>query len=168
MNKQKIKAFTLMEMTITMLITAVVIGIAYTSYSIIVKSYLSFHTKNTGLSSMAELDHVLKRDFDRADIICKDSAGIALQKDSTTIKYEFYPDFILRKAARIDTFKVQSQDVNTTFKNVPVNDLQSTAEKNRVDEFGFTLTWQQEKLPYHYYKLYSAENLIERSPDAIN
>ena len=78
------------------------------------------------------------------------------------------PDFVVRTAARIDTFKVQTQELNTTFENVPIVELQATIEENRIDGLDFILIFQKEKIPFHYRKLYSSENLILRNPDAVN
>jgi Tfp pilus assembly protein PilE len=168
MKTRKLSAFTLMEVTVTMLITGLVIGITYTSYSIIVKSYRSFTTKNDDMAVLVNLDHILKRDFDRADSILKDSDGIAIKNGSNIIKYVFKPDFIVRNSDRSDTFKVETQDINTTFENMPLVELQATEEQNRIDGLDFTLLFQTEKIPYHYRKSYSSENLIERNPNAIN
>jgi len=168
MMKQKVKAFTIMEVTITMLITGLIIGITYTSYSIVIKSYHSFTTKNDSMAVLVSLDHVLKRDFDRADSILKDSAGITIKKNDVSIKYIFMPDFIVRNSVRNDTFKVQTQDVITTFENITNIEMQATAEQNRIDGLDFTLVFQNEKIPYHYRKLYSSENLIQRNPNAVN
>jgi Tfp pilus assembly protein PilE len=168
MNKQRVRAFTILEVTITMLITALLIGITYTSYSIVIKSYRSFTTKNDDMAVVVSLDHLLKRDFERADTILKDTDGIVLKSEDKVIKYAFKPDFIVRTSARIDTFKVDAQEVNTTFENMPVNELQATEEQNRINQLDFILVFQNVKIPYHYHKLYSSENLIQRNPNAIN
>lgn len=84
------------------------------------------------------------------------------------IRYEFSNDFIVRKAARIDTFKVQNQDVNASFENVPLLELQTTEAQNMIDELGFTIIYQKEEISYHYHKTYSSENLVEKNPNAIN
>jgi Tfp pilus assembly protein PilE len=168
MNKYYVKAFTLMEVAITMLITALLIGLAYTSYGIIVKSYRSFVTKNDGIQELVSLDHVLARDFDRAELVIKDNDGIILKNTQHSIKYSFSPTFIIREALRTDTFNVQIQDLQTSFEHVPIIEVQETEEQNRIDELSFTLLFQNEKIPYHYGKRYSAANLIQRNPNAIH
>ena len=168
MNNQKVKAFTLMELTVAMLISALVIGITYTSYGIIVKYYSSFDNKDKEMAVLASLDHVLKRDFERAETVLKDTSGIVIKVDSDVVKYEFAPDFIIRRTTRADTFKVTVQNLDMTFEQNPVNELQTEAEQNRVDELTFSLRYQNETIPYHYHKLYSSENLIQRNPNAIN
>lgn len=168
MDNHKIKAFTLLEVAITMLISAVLLGITYTSYSIVVKSYRSFTAKNDNIAVLIGLDHVLRRDFAKATVVIKDTDGIELQSDQQSIKYTFNPDFIIRSTTRQDTFKVQTQDILTSFENTPLNNVQDTPEQNRLDELSFTLLFQNEKIPYHYRKLYSSENLIQRNTDALH
>jgi prepilin-type N-terminal cleavage/methylation domain-containing protein len=168
MNKQRVRAFTIMEVTITMLIAGILIAITYTSYSIIIKSYRSFTAKNEDIVVLVSLDHVLQRDFDRADIILKQTDGITLKNSNQMIKYTFSPDFITRIASKMDTFKVQTQEVNTSFDNIPMGEVQADDEQNRLDDLAFTLVFQNEKIPYHYHKLYSSDNLINRNPHANN
>jgi len=146
----------------------VLIGITYTSYSIVIKSYHAFTKKNNDMAVVVTLDHLLKRDFEGADTILKDSAGIAIKAGGSLIKYAFTPNFVVRTSAKIDTFKVCTQDVNTMFENNPIPESQALEEQNRIDELGFTLLFQNEKIPYHYRKLYSSENLIQRNPNAFN
>jgi Tfp pilus assembly protein PilE len=168
MYKQKIRAFTIMEVTVTMLVTAILIGITYTSYSIIVKSYGGFNTKNDEMAALVSLDHVLKRDFERSEGVYKTQDGIVLKKENSVIGYVFAPGYVIRNAARADTFKVQVQDMVTSFENAPLNEVQETEELNRTDELAFTLTYKNEQIPYLYHKLYSSVNLIQRNPNAVN
>jgi Tfp pilus assembly protein PilE len=168
MIKQQVQAFTIMEMTITMLVAAILIGITYTSYSIISKSYLSFTTKNTEMAGLETLDKLLKRDFDRAELIKKDTSGILLESPGHIVKYEFMPDFIVRTSGRLDTFKIKTVEFTTLFEGLPVNEVSSSEEQNRLDQLDIILLFQTEKIPYHYHKQYSSANLIQRKPDAIH
>ncbi len=168
MINNRVKAFTILELTITMLVTALVIGITYTSYLIVFKSYTSFNTKNNELAVLVNLDHVLKRDFEKAEIVLKDTDGIALTIGENYIKYEFKPDFVVRHTIKKDTFKVQTQYVNFAFENVAINDVKNTVEQNRIDELGFTIVLRNENFSYHYHKQYSSANLIQRNPYAVN
>jgi len=157
-----------MEVTITMLVAGLLIGITYSVYSIVIQSYRSFEDKNERMIVLVSLDRVIKRDFDRADSILRESDGVTLIDNGHIVEYAFYPDFILRKTGKIDTFKVKNQNWITSFENTPVNELQTTTEQNRVDQLDFTIIFENEKIPYHYHKLYSSENLIQRNPNALN
>jgi Tfp pilus assembly protein PilE len=168
MKKSSVRAFTILEVTITMLIVGLLIALTYTSYSIIIKSYHAFKDKNDRMMILVSLDHVLARDFERADRITKDADGITMNGNAQVIKYTFSPDFITRTTNKIDTFKVQAQDVNAAFENMTVNEVLETEEQNRIDELTFTAVFQDEKIPYQYHKQYSSDNLIKRNPNAVN
>ncbi|MDB5137819.1 MAG: hypothetical protein JWP37_4422 [Mucilaginibacter sp.] len=168
MNKHKVKAFTILEVTITMLIAAILMGITYTTYSIISKSYLSFNLKNNDMATLETLDKLLRKDFARSEFILKDSSGILLKSALQTVRYELKPDFIVRTSGIVDTFKVNTEGWVTFFEGQPVEELRPQQEQNRLDELDISLVFQNEKIPYHYHKQYSSVNLIQRNQNAIN
>lgn len=169
MNGHRLKAFTIMEMTVTMLIAAILMGITYTAFIIINKSYSSFNIKNKDMAELEQLDELLRKDFDRAEIIQKDQNGISFKKaDLTLIKYEFNPDYIVRTSGRVDTFKFKTEELSTSFEGQAMNETRESEEENRLDELDISLLFQNEKIPYHYYKQYSSVNLIQRNPNAIH
>ena len=157
-----------MELTITMLISAIVIGMTYTVYDIIAKSYGSFQTKNKDMDVLFTLDELLKKDFNRADTIFKVQNGIALSEPSGVITYDFEPDFIVRTSTIIDTFKLAVPAVNTSFEEQELAELSPTKEQNRIDGLDLTILFQDEKIPYHYHKVYSSANLMDRKAHAFN
>ena len=128
MINKRIQAFTILEVTITMLIASVLIGFTYMAYSIVIKSYGSFNQKNQDMAVLVRLDEWLKKDFAHAEIIQKDTAGIVLNSAGHQIKYQFDPDFIVRAEFRTDTFKVKTATVTTSFEDQPVNDLSTTED----------------------------------------
>ena|ERR1700748_99759 len=168
MKPAKIKAFTIMEVTITMLIAAILMGIIYTAYSIISRSYQSFHIKNKEMAEVNQLDKLLKKDFDRAEIIEKTADGVMVINSGNTVIYEFRQEAILRTAVLTDTFKVKPDSLSALFEGQPLDEIRSSDESNRIDELSFSLLLQNEKIPYHYLKLYSSVNLIQRHADALH
>jgi type II secretory pathway component PulJ len=151
-----------MEVTITMLIAAILMAITYTTYSIVSRSYLSFNTKNKNMVELQQLDRLLKRDFDRAENIQKTANGIRIENTRQVISYEFNPDFIVRTYLITDTFKVKTAALNINFEGQPAG------EQSRLDELSFTLVFQKENIPYHYDKPYSSVNLIKSESNAIH
>jgi len=168
MIKSKVQAFTIMELTITMLISAIVIAITYTAFSIITRSYHSFESKHKDMATVLRLDKLLQKDFKHAETILKDTDGIALKDSSSTVKYRFSPDYVLRIGITIDTFKVKSDSITTAFENKTITGISTLEEENRLDDLGLNMMLQNEKIPYHYHKLYSSANLINRNPNAVN
>ncbi|WP_448698216.1 hypothetical protein ACFGVR_15465 [Mucilaginibacter sp. AW1-3] len=160
-----------MEVTITMLIAAIVIGITYTAYTIVSQSFIHFKGKNEGLALLANVDHLLQRDFARAELIVADDSGITMQGDhQAPVHYEMAAAYLVRKSLTTDTFKVAISGVKMFFENQNKDFRPGFAgiEENRIDELSLILTYQDEMIPFHYTKTYSSANLIQRNPHALN
>jgi len=157
-----------MEITVVMLISAIVIGITYTSFNIINQSYHSFQNKNEHMAELVRLVELIRKDFNQAELIGKTQNGIFVKTIQDSVSYDFEPDFTLRTSTIIDTFKLAVQDIVTNFEAGPVTTINTTAEQNRIDELDFSIFFENEKIPYSYHKLYSSANLIERNPNAVN
>jgi Tfp pilus assembly protein PilE len=167
MNK-RVKAFTIMEISVTMLISAIVIGITYTAFSIVNQSYRSFQHKNEDIAVLMRLDELLRNDFSKANMICKTTNGIFIKKGSDSVTYEFEPSFTVRTSSITDTFKVTMQGLVTGFEAAPITTINPVTEQNRIDELEFSVLFENEKIPYYYRKQYSSTDLIERNPNAVN
>jgi Tfp pilus assembly protein PilE len=165
---RQIKAFTIMEITVVMLISAIVIGIAYTAFNIINQSYRSFEHKNDDMAILVRLDELLKKDFNHANTISKTTNGIVVKMITDSVIYDFEPGFILRTSTIIDTFKLTTQDIVTNFETNPITAISPVPEQNRIDELDFSILFDNEKIPYAYHKLYSSTDLIERNTNAVN
>lgn len=156
-----------MEITITMLLAAIVISITFTAYLIVSRSYLGFTNKNKDMAMVVQLDQLLKRDFHKASSISRDKQKILFRVDSTDIIYEFEPDLVTRTQGITDTFKIQTETISATFENQPLNnELPPTDKLNLLDDLAWKIILQNEKIPYHYHKQYSSVNLFQETPDA--
>lgn len=168
MYSKKVPGFTIMEVTIAMLLSAIVIGLAYTVFSLVTRSYQSYQARHRQMATVLSLDGMLRRDFDRAEVILEDTDGIVLTSKNHLIKYRFYPDYILRKGIATDTFRLKADSVAKTFEGKAIDDSGTGAEENRIDELDIQLTLQKQKIPYYYHKIYSSANLINRKTNAGN
>jgi hypothetical protein len=168
MTSAKLKAFTIMEVTIVMLVSAIVIAITYTAFSIVNRSLRAFNRQHQDMAIVLQLDRVLRIDIDRAELMLRDTDGVILKNSSRTIKYQFVSDYVLRKELSIDTFKVKIDSISTTFENKQVNVTEERQDESRVDELDVNIHLQNENIPYYYHKQYSSENLINRNPDAVH
>lgn len=168
MTNKRIPAFTIIEVTIAMLLSALVIGIAYTVFSIVTRSYHSYQEKHQAMAAVLRLDELLQKDFLRAEIILKDTDGIAFKKENQVIKYHFDKGYVLRTGTTIDTLKVQADSITTSFENGRIGSVNNVPEQNRLDQLDMIVMLQKEKIPYYYHKVYSSVNLINRKSDAIH
>jgi prepilin-type N-terminal cleavage/methylation domain-containing protein len=164
MNRHRVKAFTIIEMTVAMLISAMVIAFTYTAYSILSKSYSVFINKNRDMETVIQLDRLLRKDFSKAGAIYKTENGLTLKDSSNMVSYEINENGVIRKGIVTDTFKVQISQPLATFESRPIATSVDHSGANLIDDFSFTLLFRNEKIPYHYHKSYSSENLIQIVP----
>jgi len=156
LNK-KIPAFTLMEVTIAMLIAGIVIAVTFTTYRIVSGSYIGFSKKQDELAGFVRLDRLLKQDFMTAKSILKSSDGLVMEVDGGLICYQIEPVFIVRDqfSLRRDSFKVAINNAGFSFENNAVEDGQA------LDQFEFETVVQGQLVPLHYRKIYSAQDLFK-------
>ena len=157
-----------MEVTIAMLLSAIVIGLTYTVFSLVTRSYQSYQTKHRQMATLLSLDGLLRRDFDRVELILKDTDGIVLANKNNLIKYRFYPDYVLRKGIATDTFRLKTDSIAMSFEGKTIDSSGTGEEDSRLDELDMQVTLQKENIPYYYHKIYSSANLINRKANAGN
>lgn len=173
-NKPKrLQAFTILELTISMLISAIVIGITYTTYITVSRVYRNFKMKNEEMAILSKIDQLVKGDFDEAELIISKGKDIKIQRtDHTTIRYELSENFIVRNSSLIDTFKVSITGAKVFYEHQLKNELELNTnfkgDDQRIDELSFGVKYQDKVIPYHYFKIYSSENLNKQVSDAIH
>lgn len=155
---KKINAYTLMEVTVAMLLSAICIGIAYSAFDIIGNYYRTFQQKNEKADALLSIREVLSKDFQRSKLVMNTADGILLEQDSVSINYVFEADRILRQipSLRTDTFKVVWKDKYVGFEGNEV------LEPDTIDLLKLKVTLDQHSLvPLTFYKHYSAQNLFQ-------
>lgn len=157
-----------MEITIAMMVSAILIAIVYTAFSVVSRSYQIFVANNEGAAGLEQLDKLLNRDFRRANTIASDTSGIRLANNQDYIYYQFNPDFIVRKSTIIDTFKVKTETYTMSFEDRPVTTTTQDSTGNRIDELKLQLSLRGEKVRFDYHKPYSSADLFEQDPHAGN
>ncbi|MGY3214541.1 PulJ/GspJ family protein [Mucilaginibacter sp. HD30] len=167
MNK-RVQAFTIMEVTVAMLLAAIVIAITYTVYTIIIRSYTSYNVKNSNMAVLISLDELLRKDFEKAENINKTERGLSCTNKDKVTTYEFNPNAVIRTSGTTDTFKVKVQAISILFEHAPVSESATNDEGTRVDEMQADLFFDGTKITNGYHKQYSSQNLIQRKSYAIN
>lgn len=171
-NKHRLPAFTLMELTVSMLISAMVIGITYTAYQIVNRSYTTYISRRQEMAMLLRLDELLQKDFNRATGIYRHADEVLfVNDDRPKITYRFTPDYILRTAVGLDTFTVKAENLKTYFQQQSGTDSDSqTTTKSSIllDDLSVTVTSNNISYPYRYHKLYSSENLMKINAHAIH
>ena len=117
---RKIKSFTLTEMMVVLVISAIVVGLAFTILSIVQKNMLSIEENYTYSTELTQLEVALTADFNsftRVDWI-ENQDMLQFSSPLASRSYVFYQDSIV---SDISTFKVQLKDKSFFFEGKNIN-----------------------------------------------
>lgn len=154
----KIKAYTLLEVTIAMLLSAICISVCFTAYGLMNDYYSVFRKKNEATDAALTLKHVLEKDFLKTRYVLKTPNGLNLQQDSLEISYQFEPHVVLRRFSDLpaDSFLLDTSDLLYAFEQRDV------AEADTIDQLQFNvIIGDGVKVPYQINKVYSAQDLFK-------
>lgn len=158
---KRVKAYTIMELTVGMLIAALVITMAYTVFNIVALSFSEFTKKHDHLASLLRLDELLRRDMRISNDLRGNGNDLYMFVDTSIVHYSFVPKQVIRHALRTDTFDVNTDHVEMRFEKQLLQSEYSNGDSlNRIDELSFMINDSKQTVPYHYHKIYSAVNLI--------
>ncbi|MGV8879432.1 MAG: PulJ/GspJ family protein [Sphingobacteriaceae bacterium] len=178
-KQRQVSAFTMMEVTVSMLVSAIVITVTFTAYRIISNSYEHFSNQSRAFGVLIRLDEWLKKDFLQAEIVLQTRDGIIILKDGAEIRYRFFPGEIIRDGVVSDTFQLAVPAWFGYFEGMAVSGLSdsekaevvlqdiSKNEAARIDRLDLTIRFRDENVPYSYHKMYSSHNLMQRKTDAL-
>lgn len=154
---KKVPAFTLIEVTIAMLIAAIAISITYTAYGIISGLYSRYTLSQQKISNLVLADKLLKQDFLSAKSAERLDDGLVLNFEDGVIAYTVEPHILIRNqfTLRIDTFKLELNDIDYSFEG------QSVVTGDKVDRLTFSVAADGGAIPFTYSKLYSANDLFQ-------
>lgn len=114
---KKVRAFTLMELLVGMIVSTIVIGFGYGVYSLIYKQYSSYRTIKKEVVDAMQLNSTLNTDFAGAELISFTDNKLTIdRKNNLSLYYNFTDSYILRKENEItDTFKIIPASVTAGF-----------------------------------------------------
>lgn len=157
MNR-KLHAFTLFELVIGMLLSAVVIGMVYSGYNIIAKMYDSHITRSREQAALMVLGETLQRDFDKAVTVLAQGQQIRLFDSigPPAIIYQIQQNQLIRKSAVLDTFKLKQLKISIRFEGAVIQTGLTDALELAYQFSGTSITLQINKT-------YSAEQLFNQT-----
>jgi hypothetical protein len=159
----KIKSFTILELTVVMLMSTLVLGIAYNGYTIFYKQFISFKKSSSKIADISLLDRLIWTDIADCKTVVKNEQGITCKFAGNEIKYVLEEDFILRKrGTMIDSFFITVEDAEYNFRTNKAYDGQI------IDELKFINVIDDQQKVFHYLKTYGADILINNQDNLNN
>jgi prepilin-type N-terminal cleavage/methylation domain-containing protein len=106
--RNKMPAFSLLEMLVVLVISSIAVGIIYSSYEFSARYHIRIGTKTDRNLAVQELYMLLMNDFDRSLLATKPDSStvfIFFPEQRKNVKYSFYRDSVVRiQAERRDKF----------------------------------------------------------------
>lgn len=152
----KLKAYSLLEIMIAIVLSGIVISAVYSGYVFTHKQFFRFTAIKTEIRNYFELSEVLNRDFETAKKVIKTGGHeIEMEMIDKTINYSFGSNYILR------TIKLQSDTFFFSVKETKINVINELTEVRLVDYLQLTIKDNGDDMQLSIYKNYGAISKIE-------
>lgn len=148
----KLKAYTVVEMLVVMIVSTICISITFTSYKIFSNQYYLYKITSDTVASYHTCDKLMTMDFSQALKVERTIKGLLIYKKDKKVEYEFSEKGIIRNDLLIDTFPVY-----------PLSTEMFLGGKSQylpgglIDEFYFECQFREQNLFFHYQKNYGAD-----------
>ncbi|MDR6735546.1 prepilin-type N-terminal cleavage/methylation domain-containing protein [Sphingobacterium sp. 2149] len=164
MKTLKLKAFTLMELTIAMLISAISIGMAFYMFQYFQQLFLQQQKQRQERFSYSLFKHLLEQDIDRSVWLKTSENGLICENEFGNISYEFAPKFIVRNQNTVekDTFLIQTVNLDTTPR------IQHLPSEELTDHIHLNIRFENKEHQFDYHKIYSAQQLLQLDSEVTN
>ena len=155
MKNRKLVAVTVLELIVAMLISSIVITMAYASYAMFSRLFFTFRNNNELSSEILLADRMLRKETDQSSVIIKTQNGIELYSAGGRVQYYNESDFLVRESGEMkDSFYIPSVNINYYF-----NQQEQFTDGQPVDRISVEYrrdTEDDEILHIGYYKKYGA------------
>lgn len=148
------KAFTLLEMTIAMLIAAVCMGIAFYVLRTFSQMGEAQQREKQAAFQLQLFQHRMQKEFLEADQIRFVDNALMLDRDIGQTRYVFLDSAVIRSQQDIPTDTLYGQPEQLTVEYI------KNLRQEVVEVCLFELQTENERYPFVLQKEYSAENLI--------
>ena len=125
----KVRSFTLSELLIVMIITVIVVGLAFSVLNLVKKEILAVEKNYTQSTSLSFFKQQIWLDFNKNSVIyfVPQNNQIILKSELDSIYYNFDDRFVLRNN---DTLKIKIEIEKLYFEGIPV-------KEGKIDGFSF-------------------------------
>jgi prepilin-type N-terminal cleavage/methylation domain-containing protein len=160
MIRKRIKAFTLVELMVVMIIATLLSGIIYVSLQMVYKNSRMYTERRGRLTETRMMMAALRRDFDRSVTWRESGSEVTCMREEHSITYTFNSTSIVRTVGmHRDTAYCTVEETAFYYQAQPV-----TANHAPVDEMEVTVVLFKERLSFNIYKTmsYEEERLIHK------
>lgn len=155
---RKVPAFTVLEMMVAMLVSGVVITMAYSGLAMLNHQWIEYRNKMGQITECLQFKKIMDADIDKSvSVSGSDEAGLVtiMFDDSSNVKYQFGDSFLVRdNESNQDTFHFKSR----------LNEVGYFKTTRLITSFEISIVFQDDILPFYFSKVYSAQELLNPEP----
>lgn len=157
MINRKVASFTLIELTVAMLIASIAISVTYTAYTIVANLYQDYITKQEQISHITLLSKLLRVDILTAEKMVRTPQGFVCESPGGKVCYTVSKNYVIRDqlALSVDTFRIPVLKEGYYLNKQPVE------FQGIVDEVNLSIGTSPYVIPFKYFKQYSSQNLFK-------
>jgi len=153
---KKLKAFTILELLVAMVISSLVIGASYFTYDIVYRQFLNFKNVDRNVLDALTFRNVLNNDIAAGEFVYKASDGIHIVDfESVEYNYSFRDDLIIRNVGTArDTFHLRTGEVK-------YNEIEGASiAKRLLDKLEIVIIVNDAQNTLSFHKQYGADLLM--------
>gem|GEM_PF-1842765 len=151
-----IKAFTILEVVISLALMSIIIAMVYSLYAMLSKQLYVYSDETELVNNYNQLHSLLVRDVHNSNKLVAIDEEVYLFSSSDTIKYYAYDDSLIReKGQMIDTFLVKVPQFNAVKENMLLG--------NRIKRIEVTYDLFGEQIEAVYFKDYGVSAIINNT-----
>lgn len=149
-----IRAFSITEALIGMIITAVVMGLIFVIFAIVSERLLDYKKQNRLINDVNRLSYSINKDiFESEKMEIRENEIIFNDYTGKMVRYSSQEQFILRTAASfVDTFQVQMQQLK-------IDSLRSSSKRLTFQRIRLKLEANEKVMDFDFYKPVYANEL---------
>lgn len=163
-TNKKIRAFTVLELLVTMTLTGILVAFAFTGYNQMQKLFLNYSVQSEFISEYNQLNKALFVVADRSEIVEEVSDKIIKFKiDSSYVDFEMTDKAILLKFKyHTDTFHLPVKEKKVEFLN-----SENAHYTKVVKSFSADVFFQSQKFRVSFQKQYDAESVLKSTLELL-
>lgn len=155
-NKNSIPAFSLIEAIVSMVITAIIMGIVFVIFSIVTERMLDYKNQNELVNDLNRLTYSVNKDiFENEKMEVIENEVVFNGYAGETVKYNFQEEYILRsKETFIDTFKIK-------LNQIVIDSVKNKSQRIVFQKLKLNVEVNEREMDLKFYKRVYANELLQ-------
>ena len=155
MKKRNLPAFTIIELVVVMILSSIILGMAFTAVRSIQQSYELYDQQTQAALDISDFQTLLNTDFENSKLASCANTTLFLTFEQHDLQYQFDYDWVIRQTAYFsDTFFIENNTPTFYYQNQPIS-------IGNIDFLEVKSTNEEEEVVFYFEKKYSSTELWE-------